>query len=175
MPDELTPPDASLALRLVAGDLDALDILFRRYAPELLRLARGLSDCEDDADDVVQDVFVGLRLALGKYEERGSLRHWLRGVTARTALAHRRRHVSRRELSLEVKDHAVASNHTNHDALHEAIGLLPTPMRDVVVLKIIEGYSHAEIASLLGIRAGTSEVRLFRAVRMLRLLLTEAH
>jgi DNA-directed RNA polymerase specialized sigma24 family protein len=53
-----------------------------------LRLVSALVD--DDADDVVQGVFVGLTLALRGYEERGTFAAWLRGVTVRTALSRRR-------------------------------------------------------------------------------------
>jgi DNA-directed RNA polymerase specialized sigma24 family protein len=43
----------------------------------------------------------------------------------------------------------------------------------VVVLKVIEGYSHEEIAELLGIRRNASEVRLHRAIKRLRKLLED--
>jgi RNA polymerase sigma-70 factor (ECF subfamily) len=52
--------------------------------------------------------------------------------------------------------------------------MLPDPLRVVFTLKEVEGYSHAEIAELLGIRSGTSEVRLHRAKARLRQLLRSA-
>ena len=58
--------------------------------------------------------------------------------------------------------------------LNEAIAALPDELRAVFVLREIEGYSHAEIGEILGIRRGTSEVRLFRAIRMLRRALGDA-
>ena len=54
--------DATLVARLRSSDRAAIDELFRRHAAGLFRLASALVD--DDADDVVQDVFVGLSLAL---------------------------------------------------------------------------------------------------------------
>ena len=48
---------------------------------------------------------------------------------------------------------------------------LPDDLRVVFMLRDIEGYTHAEIAALLGIRTGTAEVRLHRARRKLRALL----
>jgi len=53
----------------------------------------------------------------------------------------------------------------------QALGTLTPPLRHVCVLRVIEGYSHAEIASLLEISTNTSEVRLHRAVQQLRRLL----
>lgn len=169
-PDET---DAALVRALQGGDRAALDALFRRYAAELLRLASGLTSSRADAEDVVQDVFVGLSVALRRYEDRGMFRAWLRAVTVRTALLARRRNANRRQATLDdVHPDATGDPHAAL-ALREALVRLPQPLRDVFVLKVSEGYSHAEIAELLGIRSGTSEVRLFRAVRRLRDLLSD--
>lgn len=164
--------DARLAARLRAGDRAALDELFRRHAATLLRVASALVD--EDAEDVVQDVFVGLAIALRGYEERGTFGAWLRGVTVRTALARRRRLASRRETELEPIEARFAPGDPSSDvALRDALRALPGSLRQVVVLKLVAGYSHDEIASLLHIRPRTSEVRLYRAIRRLRTLLTD--
>ena len=55
--------------------------------------------------------------------------------------------------------------------LERAITGLPDALRTVFVLKEIAGYSHGEIGRILGIRTGTSEVRLCRAIRTLRRVL----
>jgi len=52
--------------------------------------------------------------------------------------------------------------------LQAAVNALPGALRTVLVLKEMEGYSHAEIAALLGISAVTSRVRLYRAMRSVR-------
>jgi RNA polymerase sigma-70 factor (ECF subfamily) len=162
--------DAALAVRLRRGDFEALDPLFRRHAPALLRLAHQITGSAADAEDVVQDVFVGLPRALGRYEERGTFGEWLRGVAVRTALAHLRRDGRRREDVLDERTAHLARtrNLVEEIALSDAILRLPAPLRAVFVLKVVVGYSHAEIAKLLDIRPNTSEVRLFRAVRVLR-------
>lgn len=166
--------DAALVSRLRDGDVDALEVLFRRYATELLRLTSGLMPTHADAEDIVQDVFVGLRLALRSYEERGAFRAWLRGVAVRSALAARRQRGGRREGPLDDDiGPALAHDPSTPVALRDAISQLPDALRDVFVLKMVEGYSHAEISALLGISSNASEVRLFRAVRRLRHLLSE--
>ena len=163
-------PDATLVARLRGGEAAALDELFRRHAAALLRLAAAMVDT--DAEDVVQDVFVGLALALRSYEERGTFAAWIRGVTVRTALARRRRDGHRRETTLDPQlQRASGVDAADQIALEDALRQLPDDQRAVFVLKLVEGYSHAEIAALLDIRQGTSEVRLFRAIRRLRSLL----
>ncbi len=163
-------PDSALAARLRRDDADALDELYRRHAAGLLRLAAVLVD--EDAEDVVQDVFVGLAMALRTYEERGAFVAWIRGVTVRTALARRRRDLRRRETALDPDvGRTLDVDPSDRAALQDALRRLPDEQRAVFVLKLVEGYSHAEIAALLDIRPGTSEVRLFRAIRRLRSLL----
>ena len=169
-PDTLD--DARLVARLRDGDQSALDALYHRHATALLRLASALVDT--DAEDVVQDVFVGLALALRSYEERGAFASWLRGVAVRTALSRRRRSTHRRETVLDAGlPEAHRRDPADAIALRDALTRLPDELREIVVLKLVEGYSHAEIASLLDIRRGTSEVRLFRAIRRLRSLLSD--
>jgi RNA polymerase sigma-70 factor (ECF subfamily) len=122
-------------------------------------------------------VFVGLPLAIGHYVERGAFAGWLKRLTTRTALMHLRRRESRKTDSLD----ADASTHhlVQPDSvleridLESAIASLPEPLRVVFVLSRVEQLSHNEIAGVLGIRRGTSEVRLHRAIRRLRHLLEE--
>lgn len=122
----------------------------------------------------MHDVFVGLPEALERYEERGSLVGWLNRVTARVALMRLRSRNRRREVALEVEGLGAApSQDADRIALQAAVDALPDPLRVVLVLTEIEGYSHAEAAELLGISAGASRVRLTRALKRLRKVLED--
>jgi RNA polymerase sigma-70 factor (ECF subfamily) len=165
--------DAEIVQRVIRGDVEALGHLYDRHAAALFTLARRLAESDDDAEDVVHDVFVGLPEALRRYEERGRLGPWLKRVTARLALdrvrARRRAEARARRGAPDVdggraQDAALCTALT----LHDAVARLPVTLRSVLVLKEIEGFSHAEIAALLGISVGASEVRLHRALRALR-------
>lgn len=178
LPEISCPDDAELAERLKGGDIDALDEIYHRHAHSLLRLAYRLTGSADDAEDVVQDVFVGLPLAMRRYVDQGKLEAWLRTVTTRVALNRLRRRGRRREVQLDVETAVPrvggADAEIGRLVVSEALAALPHDLRAVFVLREIEGYSHAEIGKMLGIRRGTSEVRLFRAVRQLRQLLRTA-
>lgn len=161
---------ADLVGRARLGDSEALGALYDAFGAGLYRLAYRLIGSREDAEDVVHDVFVGLPEALGRYEERGRLGAWLRRVTARVALMRLRRRNHRREVGLEGAD-GVAAPHdrtSEHAALHAAVDALPVALRSVLVLKEMEGSSHAEIAEMLGITVVTSRVRLLRALRRVR-------
>jgi len=151
------------------GDPEALASLYRTHGAVLYRLAYRLTGTPQDAEDVVHDVFVGLPEALGRYEERGSFASWLKQVTARVALMRLRARARRREVGLEAMLPTAAPPLDSASvALRAAVDALPDPLRAVLVLKEIEGYSHAEVGELLGISVGASRVRLNRAMRRLR-------
>ena len=84
MPDR--QPRDRLIDRTMAGDADALSALFRAHATQVYHTAYALTLSADDADDVVQDVFIGLPEALKHYSERDAFAAWLRRVAVRTTL-----------------------------------------------------------------------------------------
>lgn len=173
-PAPSTPADLIAAAR--RGEPGALASLYEQYAGGLTTAVARILGSPDEAEDVVQDLFVALPEALGRYAERGQLGAWLRRVAVRLALG-RARARRRREASLDAAadppDHRPLASDAFADrlALERAIAALPEPLRLVFVLREVEGYAHAEIAALLGISRSASEVRLFRAVRKLRALL----
>jgi RNA polymerase sigma-70 factor (ECF subfamily) len=174
-----TPRVTSLDLIGLAreGRAEALEAIYREHGDALMRLAYHLTGSRADAEDVLHDVFLGLPEALGRYQERGAFPAWLRRVTARVALTRVRVARRRREVPLEAAaDLGLSAHdvHTNRGDLERAIAKLPATLRAVFVLKEVEGLSHAEVAATLGIRVGTSEVRLHRALRKLRAELGDA-
>jgi RNA polymerase sigma-70 factor (ECF subfamily) len=137
-------------------------------------IAYHLTGSAADAEDVLHDVFLGLPEALRRYDERGRLAAWLGQLTARVALTRMRRLARSREVPLGETREGLRSSAGSLDdriGLAAALHALPDALRLVFVLKVIEGHSHAEIASMLGITPGASEVRLVRAVKKLRILL----
>ncbi|HMC54332.1 MAG TPA: sigma-70 family RNA polymerase sigma factor [Gemmatimonadaceae bacterium] len=154
------------------SDTDAIADLYRRHAGALMAVAYRLLLSRADAEDVVHDLFVGLPEALHKYEERGSMEHWLRKITVRLALGRLR---ARREVMLDTVPEPVAITRdpVARVAMERALSALSPSLRAVLVLREIEGFSHAEIATMLGISVAASEVRLHRALRQMRALLSE--
>ena len=151
---------------------DVIEDLYRRHAGALMAVAYRLLMSRADAEDVVHDLFVGLPEALRRYEERGSMEHWLRKIVVRLALSRlrARRHVTLQESAEPV---AVSPDPVARVTIQRALAALSPSLRAVLVLKEIEGFSHAEIAAMLGISVAASEVRLHRALRQLRALLSE--
>ncbi|MEJ2503700.1 MAG: sigma-70 family RNA polymerase sigma factor, partial [Gemmatimonadota bacterium] len=139
---------------------------------QLYEVAYRITGRRDDADDVVQDLFMGLPEALRSYRGTGTLGAWLRALARRTALLRlrsekRRGHWHRRA----ARDRPVREPPPPVDermAIQWALDRMPDDWRAVFILKEVEGHTHVEIANALGITPGASALRLHRARRFLR-------
>ncbi|UCG87766.1 MAG: sigma-70 family RNA polymerase sigma factor [Gemmatimonadota bacterium] len=161
-----------LLRRARASEPDALDALFQMFGKVVYSTAYRILLNPADADDVLQDVFLGLPQATGKYDARGSFEGWLRRVTVNTALMKLRSRRTRSQVSLEdcrPMGLATAPDQIEERlALENAIAALSEDQRIVFVLKQIEGYSHEEIGRLLSISQLASRSRYHRAIKRLR-------
>lgn len=163
--------DAVLLEQVRAGSTTALGELYARYREAVYHLAYRITASPQDAEDVLQDIFLGLPRALGAYQEEGRFGSWLKRVAARTALMKVRSHGRRREDSMD----EIATLPTpkpeqiiDRILLRKVLQEMPESLRVVFMLKEVEGYSHAEIGELLGISNGASAARLLRAWKFLR-------
>ncbi len=170
--------DAALVLRVRADSPDALAALYRRHGPMVYHVAYRFLASEPDAQDVLQDVFAGLPEALRRYEERDRFAYWLKRLAVRASLMMLRARERRREDRLPDTETFTSRAHdpqgtADSIATRRAIARLSDEQRIVLMLKQVEGYSHAEIGRLLGISEGASAARLHRALRRLWELLGE--
>lgn len=164
-------PGDTLITRAIAGDMDALSALYQRHAADMLGVAYRLLGSRSNAEDVIQELFADLPERLREYREAGRFGGWLRQLTIHRALMRLRSERRKREWSLT--ESIPAADPADGIVLRDALARLAGDDRTIVMLKAIEGYSHTEIAELFGIKRGTAEVRLHRAMERLRALLKE--
>jgi RNA polymerase sigma-70 factor (ECF subfamily) len=160
--------------RVATGDTAALGELFVDYADLVYRAALRLTGSDADAQDVTQDVFVGLRQSVrGFTGGSASFPAWIRQIAVRQALMRMRSGRRRREVDVESVGALLGRDDSPLEriSIQHALSLLSDDHRTVFLLKEVEGYDHAEIAELLGISVRNSEVRLHRARRKLREIL----
>ena len=154
-----------------SGDPETIASLYERYGAAVFRVAYRLMGTTEDAEDVLQDVFLGLPEALKSYASRGSLEGWIKQVAARTALMRLRARKTRREASLDemasIPGATSPGSPIDRVALEEAVKTLTPIQRTVFILKEVEGYGHADIGEMLGISITASKIRLFRARKRL--------
>lgn len=167
--------DEALAAALSRRSREALEKAYRRYAKPVFGVAYRLTGSATEAEEVLQDVFVGLPESVRSFEGRGSFEGWLTRVAARMALARNRTRKRRSEdPAFEARSVEAATGPgevSDWVALERALNELSDPLRETFILKEVEGYTHREIADTLGIRVGASKVRLYRAKKRLRELL----
>jgi RNA polymerase sigma-70 factor (ECF subfamily) len=174
----LSEPDAVLVEQAMRGDTRAFATLADRHAAGLFRLALGLVGNRADAEDVVQETFLGAYRGLRGFEGRASFRTWLGQVLVRQAAALRRSRQTRWKFTGGAYPAAQAPATQNpagqvdrgQDVM-AAVAQLSPEHREVVVLRELEQMSYQQIADTLGLPRGTVESRLHRARAQLRTLL----
>ncbi|MDE3173106.1 MAG: RNA polymerase sigma factor [Gemmatimonadota bacterium] len=147
---------------------DAFRALYRAHTPALFALALRLTGGDrGEAEDLVQESWVRAVTALRTYRAESALRSWLCGVLVNV----RRGRIRADWRMVDVPDVEPVTEAVGPDDaidLERAIASLPDGARDVYVLHDIHGYTHREIADLLGIVEGTSKSQLNRARSLLR-------
>lgn len=168
-------PEAELAALAHAGDSDAFGELVTRHAAQARRLARTILLDPDDADDAAQDGFLAAWRHLGRYDPGRPFGPWLLRIVANAAADRRRRRRVRQTEELSpaaaVREPGPATDADRNSlrgAFSAALQELPERQRTAIVLFDVEGYSHAEIAKVLGVPEGTVRSDVFHARRALR-------
>ena len=171
--------DALLDRLARTGDARAFEILYQRHTQALYATAVRIVRDEDAAADVVHDTWVRAVESLHRFENRSALRTWLTGILinrVREWQRERQRDGVDDDITVdELIDPAFASpldaSRFDRLDLEAAIAALPPRFRQVLVLHDIEGFTHDEIAEMLGVVPGTSKSQLARARRRARELL----
>jgi RNA polymerase sigma-70 factor (ECF subfamily) len=147
---------------------DAFLALYRAHTPALYGLALRLTGGDQaEAEDLVQESWLRAVRALPSFHARSALRSWLCGLLVNV----RRERIRADWRMVDAPDIEPAADIGSPDDaidLERAIRALPEGARDVYVLHDVYGYTHREIAEMLGIVEGTSKSQLNRARTLLR-------
>jgi len=166
--------EAELVKACLAGNPRAQKAMYDRLSPKMFSLCLRYMGDGDRAADVLQDGFVTLFSKLDSYSGEGSFEGWARKIFVNTALMSLRKSDVLRDsedidAAFEISEAGVtAIQSIGYKELTGMIGELPTGFRTVFNLYVVEGYSHKEIAEMLGISENTSRSQLQRARVMLQ-------
>jgi RNA polymerase sigma-70 factor, ECF subfamily len=177
----LCASDFELLQRAKEGQAAAFHELVDRHAAGLYRLACALTGQSAEAEDVMQETFLGAFQRMGSFKGRSSVKTWLVGILTRQAARHHRRRLRRPAVRLEQLASEPASERPEQavDApdrsmdVAEALGRLSAEHRQVLVLREVQGMSYAEIAQALSVPLGTVESRLWRARQEMKAYLAD--
>lgn len=167
--------------RLIAaclkGNSASQQKLFDKFSGKMFAVCLRYAADSDQAKDLLQESFIRVFTKLQQFQFKGSFEGWIRRITIHTAIEHYRKEVKNRNvIDIEFAHHVgqepnVLDKLQTQD-LMQLINKLPLGYKTVFNLYVIDGYSHQEIATQLGISENTSKSQLRKARHFLINLLS---
>ena len=161
-----------LIQRCKEQDRKAQAQLYQQFSGVLFSICLRYSPNKTEAEDNLQDAFITIFKKIGQYTGKGSFEGWLKRVTVNTVLQK-----YRKQKMYDIKDEAqleqpeeviVETDNVPLKFLLQIIQELPERYRLVFSMYVLDGYTHKEIAEMLGISDGTSKSNLARARNILK-------
>jgi len=179
-------PDVDVIEQILGGDTALFELLMRRYNERVYRAARSILRDEHEAEDVLQQAFVNAFTHLHQFNNSAKFPTWLTRIAINEALARVRRQSRYEPFNDELsggEPHLSPDPAGNPERnaftgelrglLEWAIDELPSGMREVFMLREVEGMSTAEVAECLDVSEDVVKARLSRGRAALRKLLME--
>ncbi len=174
---EKTVTDEQLIARFQQGDLQAFDVLVRRYKDQLLNFVYRFVGNRSDAEDIVQETFLRVYKNKHYYKEIAKFSTWVYTIAsnlAKTELRRRKRHKifsvsnfvnEERDYDIPDRDHSPerkVDGTLKEDIIQKAIEKLPPKFKEVIILRDVQGFAYEEISQILNIPLGTVKSRVNR-------------
>lgn len=167
------PSESDLIKGCIEGNPQMQRLLYDRFSSMMYGVCLRYSDNTEDANDVMQEGFIKVYKSLSKFRGEGSFEGWVRRIFINTSIEHYRKKVKLYNVG-EVQENTIEDNELNvldslatKDILN-IINELSPGYKQVFNMHVIEGYSHKEIAEMVGITEGTSKSQLARAKGVLK-------
>lgn len=160
--------ESDLIVGCLEGNRRMQEELYRRFSPRMYAVCLRYAGNAEEAEDILQEGFIKVFKKLDSFRSEGSFEGWMRRVFVNTAIEHFRRKrylmpvTEREENTIEGKYLSVLDDLAARDIMALVQELSPG-YRTVFNMYVVEGYTHKEIADMLGISEGTSKSQLSRA------------
>jgi RNA polymerase sigma factor (sigma-70 family) len=167
------PSDTDLIKGCIEGNRQMQELLYRKFSSKMYGVCLRYSGNAEDANDLLQEGFIKIFKNLSKFRSEGSFEGWIRRIFVNTSIEHFRKKVKLynvtevQENTIEDIDFSILDTLAEKDIIMLINGLSPG-YKAVFNMHVIEGYSHKEIAEMLGINEGTSKSQLARAKGVLK-------
>jgi RNA polymerase sigma-70 factor (ECF subfamily) len=176
--------DPAIVKRAARGDARAHEIIYRAFSAPVYSICLRFTRVPAQAEDLVQETFIEIMRSIAKFRGEAALGSWIRRIAVSKALMYLRSAWTARGQSLsddwddvtpgDATSHGVSSHPDTALDLDAALANLPSVARAVVWLHDVEGFTHKEIAALMGRTESFSKSQLSRAYQRLRPMLTES-
>ncbi|NQU52037.1 MAG: sigma-70 family RNA polymerase sigma factor [Bacteroidetes bacterium] len=160
------------------GDAKAQFKLYKLYSKGMYNVATRMTNDRVTAEDILQDAFITAFSGLKKLKNEKAFGGWLKRIVINRCIDETRKKriiftdmemISGRHLEIaeEVDDSL------DPELVHSYIKKLPEGARQILVMRALEGYKHAEIAEQLGISESTAKTQFFRAKQLIVKMIKE--
>lgn len=169
------PSDATLVLEARRGDTKAFAQLVHRYRDRHARFATRMLGDQDDAEDVLQSVFVRAFKHLDRCEDPARFGAWLHRIVVNECRTHatRRGHREAKMVRDDVVMGGISTDSPESDVvlrekIDRAVAALPMEQREAFLLKHVDGMEYEEMAAVTGVGVSALKMRVKRAIERLR-------
>jgi RNA polymerase sigma-70 factor (ECF subfamily) len=174
--------DPGIIKRAAKGDARAHEIIYRAFSTPVYSICLRFTKTPTHAEDLVQETFIEIMRSIAKFRGEAALGSWIRRIAVTKSLMFLRSAWTKRSQSLaddwddmtagEPVSHGISSHPDDAIDLDAALANLPEVSRAVVWLHDVEGFTHKEIAGMIGKTESFSKSQLSRAYRRLRPMLS---
>lgn len=177
--------DAELVALLRNGEQPAFLELMERYTTKVHNLSMRITRNEEDAEEIMQDVFATVFRKINDFEGKSAFSSWLYRITTNTAFMKLRKR--RQHIAVSIDDAAqaplsswapersdacdlnyISSRHEMKAALEAAVSKLPEDYRAIFILRDVDGLSNQEVGEILQLSVPAVKSRLHRSRSLLR-------
>jgi RNA polymerase sigma-70 factor (family 1) len=169
--------DKELMKEIRAGNMLAFDALYRKYSKRLYKFSQSILKSKDEAENIIQDVFLNLWINRDKVEKDSSVKYYIFKIAYNSAISIIRKKIKEsqyieyvkklQDLKEEPVDLQIEYNELNKK-LNEIINKLPGRQKEVYLLHKVEGLKYVEISKRLNISVNTIENHMSRALKTIR-------
>jgi RNA polymerase sigma-70 factor (ECF subfamily) len=177
--------DSELVTGVLRREDSCFEELLERYGSKVLNLAMRITRNQEDAEEILQDVFITVFTKLGSFEHKAQFSSWLYRVTMNSSFMkirarNRRRTVSLEDVEPNIRQNWVgnrtemfdvnfmSSRHELRDAIQAAVAELPEDYRAIFVLRDIDGLSNEAVSQVLQLSVPAVKSRLHRSRLLMR-------
>lgn len=168
----------ALVRSCIKGNRSSHQALYSKYSSKMFAVCLRYGKDYHSAEDILQEGFIKAFKNLNKFRFEGSFEGWLRRIFVNTAIEHFRKHTT----MYPIMDYVTTGNDSREDLtltkmaaedIMEMVNKLSPGYKAVFNLYVVEGYSHKDIAEMLGISIGTSKSQLARSRYLLQKMVTD--
>lgn len=175
--------DKQIIYQILDGDVERYRLIMDRYSQRVFALVVKIVSCEEDAEEITQDVFMKAFQNLSKFDFRSSVSTWLFRIAYNEAVNHTRRSKHQSEIAMDDTllhnisdaqvDNLLDSDDPRLAALPAAIEALSVEERALITLHYFEEMPLKEVAAMMRLGESTAKVRLMRTRKKLYVLINE--